>query len=121
MTFRSVPFNQFKTGTASFTCRLECAFSYNNKKSDWKTLHDQAKWRELALAVMDVGYLSDLSYFMLAEAAKGLALNDAAKTHDQRGFDTGREYGCAGAFNSCEGYDVPTLISREDSNRAWPS
>jgi hypothetical protein len=112
MTFQSVPFNQFRTGTATFDCRLQCAFSYNNKKGDWKKLHEQKNWRELALSVMNVGYLGDLSYFMLAEAAKGLGLNDAARLYYQRAIQAGREYGCAGGLsNTCEGYDVQKLAS----------
>jgi hypothetical protein len=112
MTFRSVPFNQFRTGTATFNCRLECAFSYNNKKSDWKKLHAQKSWRELALSVMDVGYLGDLSYFMLAESARGLGLNDAAKLYYQRALQAGKEYGCAGGLsNTCEGFEVQKLAS----------
>jgi predicted Zn-dependent protease len=112
MTFRSVPFNQFRTGTATFTCRLECAFGYNNKKGDWKKLHEQKNWRELALSVMSVGYLGDLSYFMLAESARGLGLNDAAKLYYQRALQAGKEYGCAGGFSdTCEGFEVQKLAS----------
>ena len=47
---------------------------FSNKKAGWKKLHEQQNWRELALSVMSVGYLGDLSYFMLAESAKGLGL-----------------------------------------------
>ena len=110
MTFRSVPFNQFRTGTAELKCRLECAFSYNNHKSDWKKLHEQKNWRDLALSVMDVGYLSDLSYFMLAEAAKGLNLPDAARLYYRHAVEAGRQYGCAGGLsNTCEGFEVQKL------------
>jgi predicted Zn-dependent protease len=110
MTFQSVPFNQFKTGTATFTCRLQCAFSYSNKKGDWKKLHEQKNWRELALSVMGVGYLGDLSYFMLGEAASGLGLNDAAKLYYQRALQAGKAYGCAGGLSdTCEGYEVQKL------------
>ena len=110
MTFRSVPYNQFRTGTAELKCRLECAFGYNNKKGDWRKLHEQKNWRDLALSVMDVGYLGDLSYFMLAEAAKGLNLPDAAKLYYRRALDSGKQYGCAGGLsNTCEGFEVQKL------------
>ncbi|MBV8032291.1 MAG: M48 family metallopeptidase [Betaproteobacteria bacterium] len=109
MTFRSAPFTQFRTGTAEFKCRTECAFSFASKKGDWKKLHAEQKWRELALSVMGVGYLSDLSYFMLAEAANGLGLPDAAKVYYQRAVDASAQYGCASGFNSCEGFDVQRL------------
>jgi predicted Zn-dependent protease len=111
MTFQSVPFTQFKTGVAQFKCRTECGFSYSGRKGDWKQLHAQQKWRDLALSVMNVGYLSDLSYFMLGEAARGLALKEAADVYYKRALEAGREYGCASGFNNCEGFDVQKLSS----------
>jgi hypothetical protein len=45
---------------------------------------------------------------MLAEAAKGLGLNDAAKTYYKRAVDAGKDYGCSGA---CDGFDVPKLAA----------
>ncbi len=118
MTFQSAPFSQFKTGTAIFTCRLECGFGFATRKADWRKLHEQKSWRELALSVMSVGYLSDLSYFLLAEAANGLAFKDAARLYYQRALDTGKQYGCAGGLgNTCEGFDVPKLASAALSGR----
>src|SRR5581483_2332151 len=98
--------------------RLECGFGFATKKSDWRKLHEQKSWRELALSVMSVGYLSDLSYFLLAEAANGLAFKDAARLYYQRALDTGKQYGCAGGLgNTCEGFDVPKLASAALSGR----
>jgi predicted Zn-dependent protease len=111
MTFRSVPFEQFRTGVADFKCRAECFFSYGRKKGDWAQLHSQKKWRDLALAVMDVGYLSDLSYFMLGEAATGLGLKDAAKVYYGKAREAGKEFACGGPLNSCEGFDVQKQAS----------
>jgi predicted Zn-dependent protease len=103
MTFLSEPFERFKGGKAVFECRVECAFSYGRRKGDWRTLHEQRRWRDLAVSVMQVGYLSDLSYFMLAESAKGLGLKDASATYYKRALDAGRQYGCG---DSCEGFAV---------------
>ena len=71
LTFLSEPFERFKSGSALFECRMQCSFAYSRKKGDWKTLHEAGAWRDLAVSVMQVGYLSDLSYFMLAESARG--------------------------------------------------
>ena len=103
MTFLSEPFERFKGGKAVFDCRVQCAFAYGNRKGDWKKLHEQKRWRDLAISVMQVGYLSDLSYFMLAESAKGLGLKGAAATYYQRAVEAGRRYGCG---DSCEGFPV---------------
>ncbi len=109
MTFLSEPFERFKSGSAVFDCRAQCSLSYGAKKGDWKTLHARQRWRDLAVSVMQAGYQSDLSYFMLAEAAKGLGLDDAAATYYARAIDSGKEYACGNDGFSCEGFDVQKL------------
>jgi predicted Zn-dependent protease len=106
MTFLSEPFERFKSGKAVFDCRVQCAFSYNGRKADWKKLHGEKRWRDLAVSVMQVGYLSDLSYFMLAESARGLGLKEASAAYYKRALDAGRQYGCG---EGCEGFPVQKL------------
>jgi len=106
MTFLSGPFERFKSGAAVFDCRLQCGFGYARKKGEWKALHDRGAWRDLAVSVMQAGYLSDLSYFMLAEAAQGLGLEEAAAAYYRRALEAGKEYGCGSGGFSCEGFEV---------------
>jgi predicted Zn-dependent protease len=108
MTFLSEPFERFKGGKAVFDCRAQCAWSYGSRKGDWKKLHEQKRWRDLAVSVMQVGYLSDLSYFMLAESAKGLGLQEASAVYYKRAVEAGRQYGCG---EGCEGFAVQKLSS----------
>jgi len=108
MSFLAEPFEKFKRGETVFDCRAQCAFSYSRRTGDWKKLHDRKQWRDLAVSVLQVGYLGDLSYFMLAEAARGLGLREAASTYYRRALDAGKEYGCGG---DCEGFNVPKLAS----------
>jgi len=108
MTFLAEPFEKFKRGETVFDCRAQCSFSYSRRTPDWKKLHGRKQWRDLAVAVLQVGYLGDLSYFMLAEAARGLGLREAAGTYYRRALDAGKEYGCGG---DCEGFNVPKLAS----------
>jgi predicted Zn-dependent protease len=110
MTFRSVPFDQFKTGSADLKCGSECFFTYGRKKSDWKEMHAQQKWRELALSVVEVGYKSDLSYFLLAESAQGLGLKDAASTYYRKAREAGKDSACGGPLHSCEGFEVQKRV-----------
>ena len=105
LTFLAEPFERFKRGEARFDCRIQCSVGFSARKSDWKKLHEREQWRDLAVSVLQVGYLSDLSYFMLAEAAKGLGLKEASAAYYQRAIEAGREYGCG--EEGCEGYDVP--------------
>ena len=106
MTFLSEPFEKFKRGDTVLDCRAQCGFAYSRKKGDWKKLHASQQWRDLAVSVLQVGYLGDYSYFMLAEAAKGLGLKDAAATYYQRAVDAGSDYGCN---DDCEGFQVQKL------------
>jgi len=106
MIFLSEPFERFKRGSAVFDCTAQCAFSYGRKKGDWKKLHERQNWRDLAISVMQVGYLSDLSYFMLGEAARGLGLDDAAATYYKRAVEAGKSHACGSGVFSCEGFDV---------------
>jgi hypothetical protein len=111
LTFLSEPFERFKSGNAVFDCRLQCAWSYTRARSDWKALHDKGAWRDLAISVMQVGYLSDLSYFLLAESAKGLNLIEASATYYQRALDAGKEHGCGSGADECAGFEVQRLSS----------
>lgn len=107
LTFLAEPFERFKSGKAVFQCRTECALRYGTRKTDWKRLHEKKQWRELAVSVMQTEYLSDLSYFMLAEAARGMGLKDAAASYYKRAVEAGARYGCgADAGFDCEGFEV---------------
>ena len=111
LTFLSEPFERFKSGAATFDCQVQCSFTYSRKKGDWKKLHGAGAWRDLAVSVMQVGYLSDLSYFMLGEAARGLGLSEAAATYYQRALEAGKEHGCGSGVFTCEGFDVQKLAA----------
>jgi len=107
LTFLAEPFERFKSGTAVFDCRVECALRYGSRKADWRKLHEKQAWRDLAISVVQTGYLSDLSYFLLAEAAQGLGLKDAAATYYKRALEAGAKYGCGAESGfDCEGFDV---------------
>ena len=116
MTFLAEPFERFKSGKAVFDCRAQCALAFGNQKSDWKKLHGQNRWRDLAVSVMRVGYLSDLSYFMLAESAKNLGLKDSAAIYYKRALAAGKEFGCAGPLGDCEGFEVRKLSAKALGN-----
>jgi hypothetical protein len=113
LTFVSEPFEKFLRGEIEFDCRLDCVFAYGTHRGEWKAMHNRRAWRDLAVSVMKVGYLSDLSYFMLAEAAKGLGRPDAARTYYRRAVESAKAgNGCAGGLlDTCEGFEVEKLAS----------
>jgi hypothetical protein len=106
LTFLSEPFQRFRSGNIVFDCKLQCSFAYSRSKGDWKQLYAAGAWRDLAVSVVQVGYLSDLSYFMLAEAAKGLGMKEAAAAYYKRALEAGKENACGSGVFSCEGFEV---------------
>lgn len=111
MTFQADAFNRFRGGQTVLECRADCSAGYAVRKGGWRELHERQSWRDLAISVLQVGYLSDLSYFMLAESAQGLGLHDAAAAYYRRALEAGKEYGCGGAGFSCEGFEVQKLAA----------
>jgi hypothetical protein len=110
MTFISEPFEKFKRGETVFDCRFNCAIAYGANRGDWKVLYAKKAWRDLAVSVLKVGYLSDLSYFLLAEAASGLGLPDAARGYYARAVEAEKAgNGCGGMVDTCEGLEVKRL------------
>ena len=107
LAFLAEPFERFKRGETVLECRARCSYGYDNGKAQWKKLHERGQWRDLAVSVIQVGYLSDLSYYLLAEAAKGLELKEASAAYYRRALAAGKEYSCA--MDGCEGFEVPKL------------
>ncbi len=110
MSFVSESFEKFRRGETVFDCRFACAFAFGNHRSEWVTMRGEGRWRDLAISVIKVGYLSDLSYFLLGEAAQSFGLRDSARTYYGRAVDAAKAgNGCAGMFDSCEGLEVQSL------------
>jgi len=103
MTFVAGEIDRFRRGEVVFTCTFACSISYRANKGEWPTYHRDRAWRELAVSVMRADTLSDLSYYMLGEAAHGLGFEDAARVYYQRALDAAREgHACGGLLSSCE-------------------
>jgi len=112
MTFVAEEFERFRKGEAVFDCALECMFAYGTQRGSWKTMHDRKQWRELAVSVVRVGYLNDLSYFLLGEAARGLGFRDVAGIYYARALEA-RKAGktCEGVFSTCGDFAVTEGIA----------
>jgi len=110
MTFVAEGFERFARGDMVFDCRAACALAYQSNRAGWKRLHAAGQWRDLAVSVAQVGYLSDLSYFLLGEAAKGLRLAEPAKRYYARAVAASKAgNACAGIPDTCEGFAVQKL------------
>lgn len=112
MTFVAAEVERFRRGEVVFGCTFACSITYRSNKRDWPAYHRDGAWRELAVSVMRAETLSDLSYFMLGEAAHGLGFEDAARVYYQRALEAAREgHACGGLLSSCEGFDVAKLAN----------
>ena len=119
MTFVAAEFERFRKGDVVLTCGYECVLGYGFQRGAWKTLHAKNQWRELAVAVIKVGYLNDLSYFLLGEAATGLGFRDVAKIYYARALAARTaDKTCEGVFNTCEEFDIAQRI---DTTLAVPA
>jgi len=112
LTFVAGEVERFRRGDVVFTCTFECSITYRSNKGAWAAYHGDEAWRELAVSVMRAETLSDLSYFMLGEAAHGLAFEAAARLYYERALAAARDgHACGGLLNSCEGFDVGKRVS----------
>ncbi|MDX1374597.1 MAG: M48 family metallopeptidase [Burkholderiales bacterium] len=112
LTFVADEVERFRRGEVVFTCTFACSITYRSNKGEWPTYHRAGAWRELAVSVMRAETLSDLSYFMLGEAAKGLGFDDAARAYYRRAREAARDgHACGGLLSSCEGFEVTKLVS----------
>jgi len=110
LSFVAEPFEKFRRGESVFECRFECVFGYGSSRGAWKELYGRQAWRDLAVAVLKVGYDGDLSYFLLGEAANALGLKEAAQVYYARALAAEKEgKGCAGLPDTCEGLEVKRL------------
>jgi Zn-dependent protease with chaperone function len=113
MTFVSEEFQKFRRGELILDCSFSCAMSYAYHRGDWPALHAKKAWRELVVSIVKVGHPNDLSYFLLAEAAAGMKLEDAARVFYQRSLAAAAKGDtCAGGLvDTCGGFDIKTLAT----------
>lgn len=108
MAFYSPNYESFKHGTIELTCK-SCSLKFYMNQSDFKKLHDKQGWRDLAQAVIKVGYEFDLSYYYLAVAAKGLGLIEPSKAYFRKAKELSEttEFTCSNAkMIKCNGIEV---------------
>lgn len=111
MAFYSPSYESFKQGTIELTCK-NCSLKFYMNQSDFKKLHDQQDWRGLAQNVIKVGYEFDLSYYYLAQAAKGLGFVEPAKVYFRKAkaLSETPDLTCSKAkLIKCNGIDVSAI------------
>jgi hypothetical protein len=64
-------------------CGAPCHDAWRTNRSTALVMNEARQWRDLAILVMQIGYINDLTYYYLGRAAEGLGFRDAAKTYYQ--------------------------------------
>ena len=103
--------DKFKDGEVRLDCRLACSGTWGWNRPNLKKLHDSNKWEELAITVLRIGFVNDLSYYYLARAAEGFGYYDAAAEYYQLSLAVPFPEKCGGAIiNNCDGFVFPREI-----------
>ena len=64
--------SELQAGQPILDCRNDCLFAWNDNRQRAAALDATDRWQELALLVMQIGYMNDLSYYYLGRAAENL-------------------------------------------------
>jgi hypothetical protein len=113
---------EFQAGEPMLDCQLDCSAAWGTNRQKVRTLDATGRWQELALLVMQIGYMDDLSYYYLGRAAENLGYLPAAERYyriaerlsvTQMSCAQG-EANVANTFglpaNLCDGYTFPDAL-----------
>jgi hypothetical protein len=113
---------EFQAGQPMLDCRLDCSGAWGQNRQQVRTLDATGRWQDLALLVMQIGYMDDLSYYYLGHAAENLGYWQAAQRYyriaerlsvTQMSCAQG-EANVANTFgipaNLCDGYSFPDAL-----------
>jgi hypothetical protein len=118
---------QLQAGRAVLGCREPCLAAWRGAQPQAAQLDAGARWQDLAMLVMRIGYQDDLSLYYLGRAAVGLGYRAAAARHyRQSTLLSGTSTSCQNLSRLCGGVALPrpaalraAAIERE-LNRARP-
>jgi hypothetical protein len=126
MKYASVPpeqlMKELQAGQPILDCRVDCGLAWGNNRQQAAVLDATGQWRQLALLVMQIGYMNDLTYYYLGRAAENLGYLQAAQRYyriaeqisvtnmscHQAEVDTANTLGVA--VNLCDGHAFPDAL-----------
>jgi hypothetical protein len=74
---------RLQAGEPVLECGAPCHDAWRTNRTTALVMNEARQWRDLAILVMQIGYMNDLTYYYLGRAAEGLGFQDAAKTYYQ--------------------------------------
>ena len=72
---------ELQAGQPMLDCRADCGLAWANNRQQAAVLAATGQWQQLALLVMQIGYMDDLTYYYLGEAAQNLGYLQAAQRY----------------------------------------
>ncbi len=73
--------SELQAGQPVLDCRADCGLAWANNRQQAAALDATAQWRQLALLVMQIGYMDDLTYYYLGRAAENLGYLQPAQRY----------------------------------------
>jgi hypothetical protein len=73
--------SELQAGQPMLDCRADCGLAWGNNRQNAAVLDATGRWQELALLVMQIGYMDDLTYYYLGHAAENLGYLQAAQRY----------------------------------------
>jgi hypothetical protein len=73
--------SELQAGQPMLDCRADCGLAWANNRQQAAVLAASGQWQPLALLVMQIGYMDDLTYYYLGEAAQNLGYLQAAQRY----------------------------------------
>ncbi len=73
--------SELQAGQPVLDCRADCGLAWANNRQQAAVLDATGQWRQLALLVMQIGYMDDLTYYYLGHAAENLGYLQPAERY----------------------------------------
>jgi hypothetical protein len=114
--------SELQAGQPMLDCRVDCGLAWANNRQNAAVLNAAGRWQELALLVMQIGYMDDLTYYYLGQAAENLGYLQAAQRYYRiaeqiavtqmscRQGEADAEAALGIAVNECAGYVFPDTL-----------
>jgi hypothetical protein len=104
---------QFQAGQPMLDCSMEeCGLGWMQNRHKAELLEATGRWQELALFVMQIGFMDDLTYYYLGRAAQELGYLQAAQRYYRIAERLSvTELGCGNRpSNICNGHVFPDQL-----------
>jgi hypothetical protein len=99
-----------RTGRPLLSCREDCVAAWRRAQPQAAQLDGAARWPELTVLVLGVGYQDDLSLYYLGRAAEGIGYPGAAASYYRQSTHiSGTSLSCRQQSKACGGLAMPQV------------